>query len=162
MRAGRLPFGRHGPFVFEGFTVQGNTYQRLRRGSFVIMMNTPEVLAGYSDFLENVEGDVLINGLGMGMCTEYALERANVGSVTVVENDSELIGVMAPHFPDVEIIHADAFEREIGRDERYGFVLHDIFYNRTEIEQGIGRLFKKHSCCTERQSFWRHIKNPEK
>lgn len=54
-------------------------------------------------------GDVLIAGLGIGFILRPMLAKAGVSSITVIERDADVIALVAPHFPSVRVIEADAY-----------------------------------------------------
>lgn len=89
----------------------------------VMMSDTPAELKDLDPMLEEVYGDVLIHGLGLGCAVDLCLQRGTtVRTITVIEIDQDLIDLVAPtllkrHGKKLEIIQADAYEwRPKGRN----------------------------------------------
>lgn len=73
-------------------------------------------------------GDVLIAGLGIGFILPPILARPNVSSVTVVERNADVIDLVAPYFPKVKVVHADAYQWEPPR-RSFDYIYFDIWKN---------------------------------
>jgi len=107
------------------------TYKRLTRGSTVIMSNTPAEIRDHMEFraaVRLINGDALINGLGLGVALKMVMEY--VDSVTVIEASEDVIKLCAPTYandPKVNIIHADAFTWKPPKGMKYKCVWHDIW-----------------------------------
>lgn len=145
--------GQKGPWTLETFDVSpreaqlhnlstlqpGRSLWRIHAGRFkrlmhaereVVMSNTPMEVASNRQAYRHATGQVLINGLGMGMLLEAVLSKPDVTLVRVIEVDADLIALVGPHFendPRVEIIHADAFAYQPAKGEVFDFVWHDIW-----------------------------------
>lgn len=118
----------------EIFRVKAGTYVRLHhcdRG--IVMSNTSMEVRTHEWLLRHAEGHVLLNGLGLGMALNAVLNKPQVESVTVIEIDADVIGMIAPAFkPEVDagrvkIIQADAFDYKPARGEKYAVAWHDIW-----------------------------------
>ncbi|NJL76836.1 MAG: hypothetical protein HC892_19260 [Saprospiraceae bacterium] len=142
----------------ESFQAEGVKYQQLTCKGIVIMANTPPIVAQYVHFLEIAEGNILINGLGIGMCSQYLLNKASVSSLTVVEFNKTVIELVAPnfaHYPNHRVIHANAFEFEPPKDMVYNLVWHDIWtlYSSKNLQE-MDILFEKYSKFALWQGAW--------
>ena len=75
----------------------------------MITSNTPNEIYTQRSAFQNVNGDVLVGGLGLGMCVHYMLRCRDVRSVTVVEISEEVIKLASPTLQGsrVEIVHGD-------------------------------------------------------
>lgn len=133
MEAGRAKVER---FTIDDDTLQlrdyvpPGTYRRLRVGGALVMSDTPDEYWDHLDLfsaVRHIEGDVLLNGFGLGCAASVLAEIPNVGKITAVEIEPDVIGLMRPHFPDVEFIEADAMEWRPERGRRFGCVWHDIW-----------------------------------
>ena len=104
-------------------------YKKLCRNGKVIMSNTRDEIQDHMHFIRKARGNVLINGLGLGVCLKAVLEKPEVESVTVIEKSQDVIDLVSPYFDDLRltIIHADALEYKPSRGERYDCVWHDIW-----------------------------------
>lgn len=148
-----VPCGQQGDWVLEEFTVSeseaalhnistlqpGRAHGRIRAGRYkrlahrsrgVVMSNTPMEILTNREAYWQAKGNVLINGLGMGMLLEAILAKPDVESVRVVEIDADVIALVGPHFaadPRVQIIHADAFAYKPEKGARFDFVWHDVW-----------------------------------
>jgi hypothetical protein len=149
----RVPDGKQGPWRLDTFelsedevrlhnlraAVRGKgylvcpagTYRRLwHRERGVVMSNTPMELRTNRDAFEDATGDVLIAGLGMGMLLEAVLSKADVRSVTVVENDDNIMAMVGPHFASddrVRLVRADIHEWEPSAGQRWDYGWFDIW-----------------------------------
>lgn len=119
------------------------------------MSNTPAEIRDHENFINMATGDILINGLGLGMCVQALLEKDSVKSITVIEKEPDVIALVGPSITDprVTIINADAFEFE--PTEIYDYVWHDIWpdihmNNLWDME----RLYKKYSNFCAWQGAW--------
>lgn len=140
------------------------TYTRLQYGdpnprspkSITYMSNTPDEVRDHLEVLWQVQrrgGHVLINGLGLGVVIELIKEYA--GSITVVEISEPLIELVGPTYPDVEIIHADAFEYQPPKNHRYSVVWHDIWPTITADNlDGMHKLHRKYGRRCDWQGSW--------
>lgn len=72
------------------FTPEGS-YAALLRGRTLVMSDTPDEIRDHLEFIRQAKGEVLIHGLGLGMCAAAALHKTDVRHVTVVEKASEVI-----------------------------------------------------------------------
>jgi hypothetical protein len=61
-----------------GRYVPPGRYMRLMRGKKVIMSNTPGEIRDLDEFRRRATGDVLINGLGLGVAVHTALAKPEV------------------------------------------------------------------------------------
>lgn len=133
-------------------------YKRLKRGSTVVMSNTPMEIETNSAFIRVAKGNVLINGLGLGMVLGEILKKDSVKSVTVIEAAEEVISLVGPSFEHddrVTIIHADAFEYKPPKGARYDAVWHDIWDNIcSDNLKEMGRLHRKYGKISEWQGSW--------
>jgi hypothetical protein len=147
-----VPEGNSGPWSVKRFTVVPNArglfsfalkgrpippgeYTQLiheRRGC--VMSDTPAEMSDHYDFVQQAKGNVLLNGLGIGMALNAILKNKNEGRqverITVVEIDRDVIDLVGPHYgvdPRVEIVHASAFDYQPPKNMRYHAVWHDIW-----------------------------------
>lgn len=147
IEAVNIPEGQAGQWRIERFEIAGNsiqamrlalsgrgvqpgTYTRLKRGPVVVMSDTHAERRDHIGFVIKARGNVLINGLGIGMCLAAVLRKIEVSGVTVVEASEDVIALVAPSYtvdPRVQIVHASAFDYEPPKDIRYGAVWHDIW-----------------------------------
>jgi hypothetical protein len=99
------------------------------RGGKTIMSNTPAEMRDLLEFRQRATGDVLINGLGLGIAAQIALEKAAVFTVTVIEISEEVIALVAPYITDhrLRVVHGDALKWTPPRGLRWNVVWHDIW-----------------------------------
>ena len=155
----------HGDWSIESFFQDGIHYQRLMHKGIVKMINTPEIVEDFEEFLLLAQGHVLINGLGMGMCNVDLLEKTTLKSLTVIEYDEELVFFIKPFFQHdnrCQIIHADAYLFEPPAGKIYDYVWHDVWthqsvHNLKEIRQ----LKDKYKDISTWQGAWREAKCKE-
>ena len=133
-------------------------YKRLTWKGSTIMSNTPAEVNDHWEFFSKAKGHVLINGLGLGVCIIALLERPEVESITVIEISEDVIKLVAPTFekyPQVTIIHADAYEWKPPKGMRYDYVWHDIWPAIcTDNIEGMKKLHYKYGRRTNWQRSW--------
>ena len=141
---------------------EGVRYQKLTKNGMKMMMNTPLVLEDFEAFLQIAEGSVLINGLGMGMCNVYLLQKETLKDLTVIEDDKSLVDFISPLFANEDrctIIHGDAYQWEPPAGKYYDYVWHDVWtYQSTENVKQIDQLFAKYKDIAGWQGAWREAK----
>ncbi len=174
----RVPEGVSGDWRVESFTiseenakraniraifnplesVEPGNYKRLMRGGTVVMSNTPMEIETNRPIIRNAIGNVLINGLGLGMVLEAILLTSDVTSVTVVEKSPDVIALVAPSFKDeprVKIINADAFEYTPAKGQRFDAVWHDIWDTICgDNVLSMTKLARKYARRTDWQGAW--------
>lgn len=86
--------------------------------------------------IKNAKGDVLVLGLGLGYYVFNILNKKEVNSVTVIENDKRIISLfneyLLPKFPHQEklsIIYGDAIEFVRNSPRKFDYVFADIWHN---------------------------------
>lgn len=104
-------------------------YTRLCHRQTVVMSDTPAEAHEHTRLYHKAKGRVLFNGLGLGFCLAAILRKPEVEHVTVIEQSSDVIKLVAPSIIDtrVEIIHADALEWRPAKGQRFDCVWHDIW-----------------------------------
>lgn len=111
------------------------TYKKLsRKNGTVVMSNTPDELRDQVDFVRHAHGNVLINGLGLGITLKMIHVVDRVDKVTVIEVDKDIIDVIGKYYLEeygdwLEVIHADALEYKPEKDKTFDAVWHDIWDN---------------------------------
>lgn len=127
MITGSLGSGRHVP---------SGTYTRLTRGDVTVMSDTPDEIRDHRLFIGKSQGDVLIAGLGLGMCARACLYRDAVKSVTVIEQSPEVIDLVYEPWlrriarrqgKSLTVIQADIFTWEPPRGVVYDLAWFDIW-----------------------------------
>jgi hypothetical protein len=118
----------------RGRYVPTGTYIKLVHSNEIVMSNTPDELNDCREFLYKAKGNVLINGLGLGMVLEACLVKPEVTHVTVVEISQDVINLVGLFFKEkygdrLTIINADALEYKPTKGSRFGAVWHDIWNN---------------------------------
>lgn len=110
--------------------VAAGSYKLLKHGNLVVMSNTQMEINSNMGFIQRARGNVLINGLGLGMVLTAILDKPEVERVTVIEISEDVIKLVAPTYrdhPKLTIIHESAFRYEPPAHEHYDVVWHDIW-----------------------------------
>lgn len=150
-----------------GFIQSGN-YTRLMHHSSVIMSDTPWEVGDLKPFLWEVHGQVLINGLGLGVALNAVLLKLGVGHVTVIEIAPEVIELVGLHYEKrfgsdkLSIIEADAFLWKPPKGQRYDVCWHDVWdavctdnlSEMTKLKRRYGRRCGWQRCWAE----WEHYR----
>lgn len=138
--------------------IPAGRYKRLMRGTVLVMSNTPMEIDTHREFIRMARGNVLINGLGLGMALTAILRKPEVMTVTVVELSVEVIDLVGPTFANdarVSIICGDAFTWTPPRGARYDAVWHDIWDDITsENLPQMAELHRKYARRTRWQESW--------
>lgn len=108
------------------------TYTRLKHHGAVIMSDTPAEIRDHLHAIRQAKGNVLINGLGLGVVLQACLMKTEVQDVIVIELSQDVINLVAPHYKErfgdrITIINADALTWQPPKHVRYGMVWHDIW-----------------------------------
>lgn len=113
-----------------GRGVPAGIYKRLMRNGTCVMSNTPDEISDFMRFVWKAKGDILVNGLGIGVLLKALLNKPEVTEITVIEKSEDVIKLVAPTYltdSRVTIINADAFEYKPPKDKKYDAVWHDIW-----------------------------------
>lgn len=115
--------------ALKGRYVAPGIYKRLVHKRRVIMSNTQAEIMDFRYFLNKAKGNVLINGLGLGVLLKALLDKPGIESVTVIEISEDVINLVGSHFKDprVQIIHADALTWKPPKGVHYDAAWHDIW-----------------------------------
>jgi hypothetical protein len=113
-------------------TISAGTYTRLSRGGTVIMSDTSAEIDDLWKPVSEARGNVLVNGLGLGVAVDLMLQKPEVSHITVVEKSTDVIALVGPHYTKkygarLSIVNADAFEYQPKRGARFDAVWHDIW-----------------------------------
>jgi 16S rRNA A1518/A1519 N6-dimethyltransferase RsmA/KsgA/DIM1 with predicted DNA glycosylase/AP lyase activity len=148
----RAVFSEYGRIVPPG------TYKGLFRNNSIIMSNTPDEIRDSRYFINIAKGDVLINGLGLGVVLKAILDKPQINSVTVIESSQDVINLVAPTYKNdkrVTIIHDDAFTYTPPKGKRYNAVWHDIWDGITSDNlPEMTKLHRKYARKTDYQDSW--------
>lgn len=142
----------------SGRPIRPGTYTRLSRGGTTVMSDVPAEKRDHVAFVRVARGDVLINGLGLGMVLQAVLLKPEVLSVTVVEKSADVIALVGDVYrndPRLTIVEADAYTFQPPKGVRYGAVWHDIWDDIcSDNLKGMGRLHRKYGRRTDWQGSW--------
>ena len=143
-----------------GRTINPGKYKRLTRNGHLVMSNTQAEIRDLFEFIYKAKqgGNILINGLGLGVALTAILESNNIKSVTVIEKSVDVIALVEPSFlhdKRVNIIHADAFEWKPPKGIRYSVVWHDIWDDIcSDNLPEMAKLHRKYGRKTDWQGSW--------
>lgn len=115
----------------RGREIKAGTYRKLVKNNTIIMSNTPAEIDDHYGIITYGKGNILINGLGLGVVVSSLLQKKEVISITVIEISKDVIKLVASIYdkdPRVKIINADAFSW-IPPKVKYDYVWHDIWDN---------------------------------
>ena len=111
-------------------------YTRLLYKGHTLMSDTPDEMRDHRPFVHKASGDILINGLGIGMVVLNLLNRLEsnwaepVTSITVNEISPDVIKLVGPTYqdrPGVTINLADARTWKPAKGQRFDAIWHDIW-----------------------------------
>jgi len=142
--------------------VEPGIFTRLMRNGTVVMSDTPAETEDLDWFAQNVIGNVLINGLGLGIAAEIALSKPLVSNVTVVEISEDVINLVGvplsrkcPKDKSLVVILGDAFKWKPPKGVKYNTVWHDIWDNIcSDNLVEMSKLRRKYCKRAQWQGFW--------
>ena len=140
----------------EEYVLPGK-YQRLMRGGTVVMSDTRMEMNELRPIKYSAKGNVLLNGLGLGVCLRIVLQKPEVLNVTVIEKSLDVINLVGNYFNDsrVSIVNADAFEWIPPKGVRYDAVWHDIWDDMcSDNLKEMTQLKRKYSRKSDWQGCW--------
>lgn len=144
-----VPEGKSGNWKVERFTISKKdcqmavfsyghrtpmpgTYTRLMNSGTVVMSDTDAEMRDHYEPIWKARGDILINGLGLGMVLLNCMKKQEVDKATVVEISQDVINLVGNHYKEMygdklEIVNADSMTWKPPKGVRYGMVWHDIW-----------------------------------
>lgn len=143
-----------------GRYVKEGTFKRLMRGGTVVMSNTPSEIRDHQYFIMTAKlgGNILINGLGLGVALKEILTSDKVQSVTIIEKSKDVIGLVSETYlkdSRVKIINDDAFDFKPHKGKNYDAVWHDIWdYICSDNLPEMTRLHRKYGRRSDWQGSW--------
>ena len=140
------------PFVYDDVLVDENTFVETSSIAFseeefsylVIAKNninwmciTPNEINTMQKYVDECKGKVLTFGLGLGYYAFMASEKDDVESVTIIENDVNIIKIFNeniikffPHKEKIKIINQDAFSfYDKNNLDEYNYIFVDIYHD---------------------------------
>lgn len=118
----------------QGRYVEAGEYSRLYIEGALAMSDTPAELIDHSLFARIAKGNILINGLGLGIVARAVLLKGNVDKVIINEIDKDVISLVGPYIEEefgdkVQINEADAFLWKPPKGLKFDAVWHDIWFD---------------------------------
>lgn len=151
--------GQVGSFKLEKFeitkenrsfmcSIPNGKYIRLIDRFECVMSNTPMEKRTNTDFVRKAHGDIFIAGLGIGMIVLPIQDKNDVGSITILEKNPEVIELVGKQLnfnSKVKIIHGDVFEYEFPKGTKFDSIYFDIWnYVNTDVWEEMKLLKKKY------------------
>lgn len=87
-------------------------YARLKVNGHTMMSETPMEHRTNREFVWDAHGDILIGGLGLGMIILAVQDKKEVNSITVIENNPDVIAAVQHQLPlnnKVRVVQGDAY-----------------------------------------------------
>lgn len=131
-------------------------YTRLMRGGQLVMSDTPAEMSDHYEAVRESIGEVLINGLGLGMVANAIARKPDVEKVFIVEKSEDVIRLVANTLhKKCEVIHSCAFEYQPPKGKRYNVVWHDIWDDMCEDNlPDMHKLHRKYGRRCDWQGSW--------
>ena len=143
-----------------GRYVPAGTYTWLKRSNYTIMSDTPDEIRDHLSAISKACGNVLINGLGLGVVLQAMARKPEVITITVIEQSSDVIALVAPHYQamfgdKINIIQADAYEYKPPKGSRFDVAWHDIWDDLcADNLPKMAKLHQKYGRLTDWQGSW--------
>ena len=138
--------------------IAGN-YTKLTYQNQIIMTDTPAEISDLKPLFRNACGNVLLNGLGLGVALQGILLNSRVNHVWINEISGDVINLVGNHylslFPEkITIQQADAFTWK-PNGSKFNVVWHDIWSNICgDNYESMKKLHRKYGRLTEWQDSW--------
>ena len=135
-------------------------YEAPNRMRTLVMSDTPAEISDHLEPIYRAKGQVLVNGLGLGVVVKAMLEKPEVKSLTVIEFSPDVIALVGDYYvaqygDRLEIVNADAFTWQPPRGVRYTIVWHDIWNHIcSDNLPEMHRLHRKYGRRTDWQGSW--------
>ena len=111
------------------------SYLALTEGNNIWMSLNPNEIETMKPFINKAKGNVLVLGLGMGYVPFMMAMKSEVKSITIIEKDSEIIGLfntlIYPNFKNkekIKIIEDDAINYT-RKNNRYDYIFADLWHS---------------------------------
>jgi hypothetical protein len=125
----------------------------------VWMSDTPFEARSNASAIKHAEGNVLVAGLGIGYVLLKMVAKKKVTSITVIEENKELIDLILPHLEPhlkgkVKVINKDIYKYKTKRI--FDFCWFDIWESDSGFEYAAPKLmwqFRK-NCSIDKMKFW--------
>ena len=107
-------------------------YTRLMHKGHVVMSDTPAEIRSHLSVINRAKGNVLLNGLGLGVVLGAILGKEEVNHVTVVEISQDVVDLVGPYYLEnangkLTIVVADALKWRPKLGTKFDVVWHDIW-----------------------------------
>lgn len=114
--------------------IKPGNYTKLTCNGEIIMSDTPAEVKDHSEIIQKAKGEVLINGLGLGVVVQACLNKNEVEHLTVIEISKDVIDLVGLYYLNkynerLTIIQTNALTYIPPKGERYNAVWHDIWNN---------------------------------
>jgi len=177
-----VPPGRSGDWYIEKFSVNKDQarlfnlrcrnpferikpgdYTRLRYGQEVVMSDTPMEVYSNRWIIHKSFGNVLLNGLGLGMVLQSLLRCEDIKYVAIIEISKDVIKLVEPHYKKMfgddrfTVIHANALEYKFPKNTpKFDFIWHDIWtYICGDNYEEMKKLHRKYGRFAWCQKSWK-------
>lgn len=103
------------------------------------MVDDPPHWWAMQKYAENSSENVLVAGLGLGLVTGELLKNVDVSSVTVIERNEDVIGLIAPFLPvesgdNLEILNEDFYDFIHETEEKFDRLIVDLWVTGSKEE----------------------------
>ena len=135
-------------------------YTRLTHRGSLVMSDTPAEIRDHWYAICQSKGNVLVNGLGLGVVVQAMLDRPQVDHLTVIELSPDVLSLIAPHYHSrfgdrLTTIQADALTWKPPVGVRYDVVWHDIWSDIcSDNLPEMHKLHRKYGRRTDWQASW--------
>lgn len=128
------------------YYIDNGDYVRLIVNHQCMMSDTGFERLTNKSVIEYSNGQVLIGGLGIGMIVYNLLEKDNIKSITVIENNQDVIDLVSTKFHDerLKIIKDDIWTWKPTENQKYDTIYFDIWEkDYMEIISDVNKLYKR-------------------
>ena len=114
--------------------MEDGRYVRLHVDGELVMSDTRMEKNTNSEFVHAAHGRVLIAGLGLGLILKNILMKDSVKEIIIIEKCQDVIDLVGSKFrdPRIKIIHADIFNYQPSKDQKFNVIYFDIWSQITQ------------------------------
>ena len=112
------------------------SYLALSYNGEVWMSITPNEINTMEPYIQSVEGNILVLGLGLGYYPFMISQKKNIKNITIVELDQNIIDIfnshllpLFPHKEKIKIIKGDAITYLKNNKSHYDYIFADLWHN---------------------------------
>lgn len=104
-------------------------FHKLLSDSGVLMSDIPQEQESNFPYVDNMKGEILVGGLGLGLVAKYLEGKKDVKKLVIVEKEKDIIKLVEPYskFKKSEVVCADLFDYLKKCKRKFDYAYYDIW-----------------------------------